>query len=141
MPRLCHVNAEWTDRSWRSLGHYTSSSVLITDPFRFDETDPINTQALESSLWELLSHRSHYHATVSTLCKIFTEPFTKPSYPLEDFLDHTYATVSSLMTKKKKLNLSFSFLSSCRGFFRLVKILGFSCLIRRRVERSRKHPN
>ena len=46
-----------------------------------------------------MSHRSHYHATVSTLCKIFTEPFTKPSYPLEDFLDHTYATVSSLLLK------------------------------------------
>ena len=46
-----------------------------------------------------MSHRSHYHATVSTLCKIFTEPFTKPSYPLEDFLDHTYATVSSLLLR------------------------------------------
>jgi len=78
---------------------HAASSSIYTDPFLSDETDPINTRALESSLWELLSHRSHYHATVSTLCKIFTEPFTKPSYPLEDFLDHTYATVSSLMGK------------------------------------------
>jgi len=76
-----------------------NSSSICTDPFVSDETDPTSTRALESSLWELMSHRSHYHATVSTLCKIFTEPFTKPSYPLEDFLDHTYATVSSLLLK------------------------------------------
>lgn len=73
--------------------HNPDAGNEYTDPFLTDETDPINTRALESSLWELLSHRSHYHATVSTLCKIFTEPFTKPSYPLEDFLDHTYATL------------------------------------------------
>ena len=30
---------------------------------------------------------------MSTLARIFEEAFTKPSYPLEDFLDHTYATV------------------------------------------------
>jgi U3 small nucleolar RNA-associated protein 19 len=31
------------------------------------------------------------------LAKIFSEVFTKPSYALEDFLDHTYATVSVWM--------------------------------------------
>lgn len=31
---------------------------------------------------------------MSTLAKIFGEAFTKPNYPLEDFLDHTYGTVS-----------------------------------------------
>lgn len=51
------------------------------------------TNALESSLWELYSHRQHYHAAVSTLAKIFEEAFTRPSYAMEDFLDHTYGTV------------------------------------------------
>ena len=101
----CAMNAESINCSspitfTRSPGNgYTYSSSICTDPFVSDETDPTSTRALESSLWELMSHRSHYHATVSTLCKIFTEPFTKPSYPLEDFLDHTYATVSSLLLK------------------------------------------
>ena len=64
-----------------------------TDPFLADEPNPNLTNALDSSLWELYSHKNHYHAGVSTLARIFEEAFTKPSYPLEDFLDHTYATV------------------------------------------------
>ena len=55
----------------------------------------MQTRALDSSLWELLSHSSHYHAPVSTMCKIFSEAFTKPGYAMEDFLDHTYNTVCS----------------------------------------------
>jgi U3 small nucleolar RNA-associated protein 19 len=31
---------------------------------------------------------------VSTMGKIFEEVFTKPEFNLDDFLDHTYATVS-----------------------------------------------
>jgi U3 small nucleolar RNA-associated protein 19 len=63
------------------------------DPFLVDEPNPNMTNALDSSLWELYSHKNHYHAAVSTLARIFEEAFTKPSYPMEDFLDHTYATV------------------------------------------------
>jgi hypothetical protein len=33
---------------------------------------------------------------VSTLSKVFSEAFTKPGYAMEDFLDHTYATVGIL---------------------------------------------
>lgn len=70
--------------------------ILITsiiDPFLPSELDPLRTQALDSSLWEILSHTIHYHAPVSTMCKIFSEAFTKPGYLMEDFLDHTYHTV------------------------------------------------
>lgn len=67
--------------------------LRIADPFLADEPNPNLTNALDSSLWELRSHKRHYHAGVSTLACIFDEAFTKPSYPLEDFLDHTYATV------------------------------------------------
>jgi hypothetical protein len=78
-----------------TLFFYTLTLVYyLIDPYLPAEPNPTQTRALDSSLWELVSHRSHYHATVSTLCKIFAEPFTKPNYPLEDFLDHTYATVS-----------------------------------------------
>ncbi|RXW24236.1 hypothetical protein EST38_g1601 [Candolleomyces aberdarensis] len=63
------------------------------DPFLPDEPNPLSTNALESTLWELYSHRNHYHATVSVLCKVFSEAFTKPGYAMEDFLDHSYATL------------------------------------------------
>jgi len=68
-------------------------SAPIEDPFLAEEPNPNLTNALDSSLWELYSHKNHYHAGVSTLARIFEEAFTKPSYPMEDFLDHTYATL------------------------------------------------
>ncbi|KAJ7465318.1 CBF/Mak21 family-domain-containing protein [Mycena latifolia] len=63
------------------------------DPFDVDEPNPLLTRAIESSLWELNSHREHYLASASTLSKIFGEAFTKPGYAMEDFLDHTYGTL------------------------------------------------
>jgi len=66
---------------------------ITADPFLAEEPNPNLTNALDSSLWELYSHKNHYHAGVSTLARIFEEAFTKPSYPMEDFLDHTYATL------------------------------------------------
>ncbi|THH30727.1 hypothetical protein EUX98_g3468 [Antrodiella citrinella] len=71
------------------------------DPFDETEVNPTKTRALESSLWELYTHRHHYHSAVSTLAKIFTEAFTKPNYALEDFLDHTYATLFDTEVKRR----------------------------------------
>jgi len=71
------------------------------DPFDPEETDPMLTNALDSSLWELVSHTNHYHPSVSTLAKIFQEAFRKPNYALEDFLDHTYGTLFESEAKRK----------------------------------------
>ncbi|CAH7683568.1 CBF/Mak21 family-domain-containing protein [Phakopsora pachyrhizi] len=64
--------------------------VQEKDPFDEDEIDPMETDAIFSSLWELSSLRNHYLASISTLSKVFSESFDKPQYELEDFLDHTY---------------------------------------------------
>lgn len=36
---------------------------------------------------------SHYHAPTTTIVKILSQPFTKESYDLEEFLDHGYGTL------------------------------------------------
>jgi len=36
---------------------------------------------------------NHYNSNISSLVKIFSEPFNKPSYNIEDFLDHSYGTM------------------------------------------------
>ncbi|KAG6813337.1 hypothetical protein H0H92_011885 [Tricholoma furcatifolium] len=81
--------------------HRSDSDDPSNDPFLSDEADPLHTQAHLSSLWELMSHQSHYHASVSTLVKIFSEAFTKPSYAMEDFLDHTYGTLFDTEANRK----------------------------------------
>lgn len=68
------------------------------DPFLPEEPSPLQTRAIDSSLWELHTHIHHYVPPVATLARIFSEPFTKPSYVLEDFLDHTYDTVRETLS-------------------------------------------
>ncbi|KAL1305702.1 hypothetical protein AAFC00_007292 [Neodothiora populina] len=62
----------------------------VDDSFNMSELDPMETGAIDSSLWELETLASHYHPNVATLARIIQEQFTKRSYELEDFLDHTY---------------------------------------------------
>jgi U3 small nucleolar RNA-associated protein 19 len=65
----------------------------MDDPFLPDEDDPMETNAIDSSLWEIVMLQTHYHPNVATLAKIISEQFTKQAYNLEDFLDHSYGSV------------------------------------------------
>lgn len=65
----------------------------MDDPFDMEQRDPVLTRAIDSSLWELETLRSHYHPNVATLAKIIGEQFTKREYQLEDFLDHSYTSL------------------------------------------------
>ena len=71
----------------------------MQDPFRMEEPDPMQTDAIESSLWEIETLQSHYHPNVATIAKIVSEQFTKQAYNIEDFLDHSYASVSRPFAK------------------------------------------
>jgi U3 small nucleolar RNA-associated protein 19 len=63
------------------------------DPFDMSEPDPVLTNAIDSSVWELEALQTHYHPNVATLAKIISEQFTKRGYNLEDFLDHSYTAL------------------------------------------------
>jgi U3 small nucleolar RNA-associated protein 19 len=69
-------------------------SIIADDPFVADESDPLVTEAIDSSLWEIETLQSHFHPNVAFLAKIISEQFTKQLYNLEDFLDHSYESVS-----------------------------------------------
>ena len=66
----------------------------VKDPFNEEEKDPMQTQAIESCLWEVVQLQSHYHPNVATIATIISEQFTKQLYNMEDFLDHSYQSVS-----------------------------------------------
>ncbi|GAA5849657.1 hypothetical protein JCM8547_000524 [Rhodosporidiobolus lusitaniae] len=78
---LIHRKTEGDDYDWSN------------DPFDASETNPTETGALDSSLWELAALQQHYLASISGLAKVFTEAMNKQSYAMEDFLDHSYATL------------------------------------------------
>ncbi|KIY53953.1 CBF-domain-containing protein [Fistulina hepatica ATCC 64428] len=81
--------------------HRTDYDGSDADPYDASEPNPMLSNAIRSSLWELNTHISHYHPSVSTLAKIFSEAFTKPNYKMEDFLDHTYATLFETEANRK----------------------------------------
>ncbi|QPG73506.1 hypothetical protein FOA43_000817 [Brettanomyces nanus] len=82
----------------------------FVDPFKEEETDPSNTDALESSLWELQTMMNHYHPQVASLAKILSQPFNKYNYNMEDFLDWSYQRLfDSEMTKRFKGELGVEF--------------------------------
>lgn len=71
-----------------------NASYEEIDPYNAKEQDPMKSNALDSSLWELKTLQQHYLSHVATLAKIFGEVFTKPEFLMEDFLDHGYSSVS-----------------------------------------------
>jgi U3 small nucleolar RNA-associated protein 19 len=80
-----------------------STDNLGNDPFDMSEPDPQLTHAIDSSLWEIETLQSHYHPNVASLARIISEQFTKQQYNLEDFLDHSYASmVQSELGKEAK---------------------------------------
>ncbi|CAG8720921.1 11423_t:CDS:2, partial [Acaulospora colombiana] len=96
------ILASFAKRLARLSLHAPPAAIIMVIPFIYNilkrhpslmgMPSPLLTDAISSSLWEIQSHRAHYAPPVATMARIFSEPFTKPSYVQEDFLDHTYGT-------------------------------------------------
>ncbi|KAF9211118.1 hypothetical protein BGZ59_008486 [Podila verticillata] len=94
-----------------------SATSEENDSYNHLEDDPMKCNALQSSLWEMQTLQNHFAPNVSTLAKIFNEQFTKPSYNLEDFLDHTYATMfQNEVSKKRKADAALA-VEAPKGLF------------------------
>ncbi|KAI0875197.1 nucleolar complex protein [Hypoxylon argillaceum] len=75
----------------------------MDDPFNEKEEDPMETNAIDSCLWEVVQLQAHYHPMVATIAKILSDQFTKTSYNMEDFLDHSYnSLVEAELSKSVK---------------------------------------
>lgn len=82
--------------------HEAALSPESQDPFDNNESDPLLTRALDSSLWELQSLTTHYHPNVAAIARIFSQPFKKPHYQLEHFLSHSYETLYFTEHQRKR---------------------------------------
>ncbi|KAH9247494.1 hypothetical protein BASA81_014912 [Batrachochytrium salamandrivorans] len=77
----------------------------VSDPFDFITLDPSKCNAQKSYLWEIHALQMHAVPAVSVLARVFQDSLAKPSYDLEDFMDHTFKTMvdSEIQSKKRKL--------------------------------------
>ncbi|SCU83950.1 LAFA_0D06986g1_1 [Lachancea sp. 'fantastica'] len=96
------------------------------DPYLMDEVNPELTNAMGSSLWELDSLTNHYHPNVATLAKIFSQPFRKHSYNMEDFLDWSYdSLLQAEVTRKLKVSPALEFEDQGAAFGNYIKCVNW----------------
>ena len=74
-----------------------SCTKFSEEKFQIEESDPLKTHAMESSLWEIHTLQDHYHPNVATIAKIISHQFTKQAYNVDDFLNHSYESVSFVL--------------------------------------------
>lgn len=100
-------NPKFIDSPLASREKQASLRILkkqYIDPFDLNETNPELTNAINSSLWEIDALTNHYNHHISSLAKIFSQPFKKQNYNIEDFLDWSFEKVlnNELVEKKEK---------------------------------------
>lgn len=69
------------------------SNKWRTDPFNSKDPNPETCGALESSLWELLSLKRHYHPVAARLAQAVEGGLKKPAFTIEEFTAHTYSSM------------------------------------------------
>eukprot|EP00339_Tiarina_fusa_P001079 CAMPEP_0117052680 /NCGR_PEP_ID=MMETSP0472-20121206/36421_1 /TAXON_ID=693140 ORGANISM="Tiarina fusus, Strain LIS" /NCGR_SAMPLE_ID=MMETSP0472 /ASSEMBLY_ACC=CAM_ASM_000603 /LENGTH=543 /DNA_ID=CAMNT_0004767413 /DNA_START=23 /DNA_END=1654 /DNA_ORIENTATION=+ len=75
----------------------------VEDSFLPNENDPVESRALQSSLWELAVLERHYHPAVVTLAKSVGRPeeLKAPMHDMDAFIGHTYKDLFDQERKKK----------------------------------------
>ncbi|XP_055936946.1 nucleolar complex protein 4 homolog [Argiope bruennichi] len=81
------------------LIHKESPTELSEDPFVFEASDPAESHALESSLWEIKTLQNHIIPEISRKAKILNHPL--PSVEL-DFSSTLDISLDSLYRKERK---------------------------------------
>lgn len=66
------------------------------DPFVMDERDPVQSNALESSLWEIASLQQHVMPSIAQAAKVIFNPLPKVEWNLGSFLEVNENDVSIL---------------------------------------------
>lgn len=96
-------SANAVDAAAKKLSIQTKQIALKdgNDPFLSSEKDPIKSNALQSSLWELATMKDHYNADVAVRAKIFEERLRHQFVPLDDVMDISYKSLFESQLKRK----------------------------------------
>lgn len=70
----------------RLICHPTGGEIP-RDPFLMDERDPVQSNALESSLWEIESLQQHVMPSIAQAAKVIFNPLPKVEWNLGKYLE------------------------------------------------------
>jgi len=86
-----------------------SASVGAGDPFLMDERNPLLSNALSSSLWEIRALQWHILPSIATAARFIREPLPSVEYDMASALERTGSHLfeSELKNKVKDIMLTF----------------------------------
>jgi len=86
-----------------------SDSIIGSDPYLFEEKDPLKSNALNSSLWELVSLKQHILPKVSESINFLFKKLPQVEWDISELLDNTYESMidEEYKTEIQKVNLTF----------------------------------
>lgn len=90
------------------IQHPTEKAVSV-DPFLEKEPDPLKTNALESSLWELETLQQHVLPSVSKAVSFINKPLPNTEWDLTSLIETTYEQIFEKESRKKLQNVTVTF--------------------------------
>lgn len=71
----------------KTLIHSSNSTHSTADPYIMDESDPVKSNAINSSLWEIKSLQQHVLPSVAEAAAFINKPLPKVEFDMHKYLD------------------------------------------------------
>lgn len=92
----------------RLINHPTGGEVS-SDPYIMEERDPLKSQAIESSLWELQALQNHILPSVATAAKFINMPLSSVEWDMSKILENSADDIFEKELKKKVKEITLTF--------------------------------
>lgn len=90
------------------LNHSTGGTT-VADPYIMDERDPLKSNAINSSLWEIQSLQNHPVPGVATAAKFINTPFPSVEWDMGKVLDSTADDIFDKEIRKQSKLIALAF--------------------------------
>ncbi|XP_032085986.1 nucleolar complex protein 4 homolog [Thamnophis elegans] len=89
---------------------------MVEDPYKMDEKEPMESRALESSLWEIKTLQNHYHPDVAKAAEEINLPLSQMEQDLSEILELTSFEIFDRDIKKESKEVPLEY-QPARGLF------------------------
>ncbi|XP_007426166.3 nucleolar complex protein 4 homolog, partial [Python bivittatus] len=93
-----------------------SLAEMSEDPYKMDEKEPLESKALESSLWEIKTLQKHYHPDVASAAAEINLPLSEMEQDLSETLELTAFEIFDRDIKKETKDVPLEY-QQARGLF------------------------
>jgi U3 small nucleolar RNA-associated protein 19 len=88
--------------SYKRIKHHDYFFLVNLDPYIMEERDPLKSQAIESSLWELQALQNHILPSIAIAAKFINMPLPSVEWDMSKMLENSADDVSKTITLSHK---------------------------------------